>query len=206
MSTEETLEKKIEMPSLKVMFDEESVKGIEYHVEVAEFLENLKVPTVKDGSADVGQLINQLLTGVKPIVGKYFKNSEDPTWTPDYEGLQSIFKNYKNIVGKDGKLRREVREQLIAQYSPQNNVIARGQGRVARNPLDPAKDYGIDIATEHSHKEVVPLIKGSVTPNDVARYVTPVMTEAYTKRQSGYGLHGNFEYLKTPQSQLDKAA
>ncbi len=191
-----TIDDKVDTPNLGEMFDTEVNSGVAYSSKVATFIESLGVPTTKDSKPDVSKLIEQLISGTKKVVKELNPDSKDPQWVPDYEALSNIFKTYDDII-QDGKLRKEVRDAVVNAYvtTAQNYIISRQQGRITRVPIEEAKNFSEGIAKETSNKALVSLIKSSITPTEVAGRVSPVLSDVYGKRQQGYGLHGNLDYL-----------
>ena len=188
----------VETPSLEEMLETEITGGVTFSSKVGDFLDNLSIPTTKDGKPDITALINNLLEGAKGVVKSHLTpDSKDPQWLPSAAAYQNILDTYQNAV-ENGRLRKEVKDALINLYesTAQQYIIARGQGRVNTSTLEKGKEFATSEADKTSNKYLIKLIEGAKTAEQVASRAVQVMQDLYGKAKQWYNLHGDLVGFK----------
>lgn len=192
------------MPSLGQMFDAEVKAGVgKYMKHISTFLENYKVPLTKDGKPNIEKLIDAITSFAKAEVGAHFKDELNPQWIPGKPLLYSLFEDIENIV-QDGKIRKEVRDQIIGLYDRAYSeyTLARTDGRIQTSPKSEGVNFGEDYANRTSRKDVIPSIERAETVEKLAARIRTVAEDYMNKAKQWQVRYGNLDkfsaaYAKT---------
>lgn len=191
------------MPSLGQMFDTEVAAGVgKYMKHITAFLENYKVTLAKDGKPNIEKLIDDITSFAKTEVGAHFKDMYNAQWIPSKPLLYSLFEDVEKLV-EDGKIRKEVRDQIIGLYDRAYSeyTVARTDGRIQTSPKADGVGFGEDYATRTSRKDLIPSINRAETVEKLAARIRAVTEEYMLKAKQWQVRFGNLDKFAATYAQ-----